>query len=92
MTLGVYAIFDRAALQYGAVQIYANSQVAYREFGNLMCQNSPETLARIGRDYELYKIGEFDSESSELSDIVPVRIGCGIDFVKESADDLGRTD
>lgn len=86
MTLGVYAIFDRAALQYGAVQIYANSEVAYREFGNLMCQNSPETLARIGRDYELYKIGDFDTESSELSDIVPVRIGSGADFVKEHSD------
>lgn len=90
MKMRVYSVFDRAALTYLGLEVAVNSFVAKRNFGNLMSQNSQDTLKRIGRDYELYEVGIFDTDSSELEDIVPVRIATGDEFIvkeREFTDD-----
>lgn len=64
MTMIITAVRDRKA-GYLQPNVNQNTSIAIREFLT-MCDNSfPEDYAFIS-DYELYKIGEYDTESGKI--------------------------
>lgn len=60
--MNVYTILDRAAEEYGPPFIAKNDEVAKRNFVNLL----NEVPAHVKKDYELIRIGNFNTESGNL--------------------------
>lgn len=80
----LYVIFDRIAHKYSSPLPFQNKQLAIRYFDSLLanCDN----VRTKPSDYELYKIGMYDTETASLlgTDISYVKSGEDISEVKEN--------
>lgn len=82
MKSGIYTIYDEAADEYGPVFTAKNDAVAQRQFNQLM------KTVEYPAEFELYKVGDFDSENYEmpLSVCVPEEVYNGLKVEKEIID------
>lgn len=65
MKVGLYSYFDRKAHCYGAPFTAVNNEVAVRLFAGFI-QDAGARLAIY--DTEVYKVGEFDGDTGEVSE------------------------
>lgn len=81
MKFSVYCVRD-SLLGFGFPVIRDNDAVASRAFEyDLKVDNSP--YKHHPQDFQLYRIGEFDTESGEVISESPVLIASAIDFVEK---------
>lgn len=69
MVYGVYAYRD-IKVGFGAPQLQLNEAVAKRRFAQDVAQEG-SPLKFMPGDYELYRIGEYNTDSGELKPIYP---------------------
>lgn len=85
MKMGIFSIKD---LKSGYQQIFlsANEAVAMRDFGSIC--NKPDTqYNNFPTDYELWKVGEFDTETG-ISDVSQGRLVSATAYVKTIETDV----
>lgn len=70
MKFGVYSIQD-VKTGFMAPTVEINDQVAMRNFQHAIMQ-SESILFTHASDFKLYKIGEFDSDTAVLDQVVPL--------------------
>ena len=79
MKMGIFSIKD---LKAGFQQIFlsANEAVAMRDFGQICCK--PDTnYNNFPADYELYKVGEFDTDTG-IADTNVTKLVSALAYVK----------
>lgn len=91
MKFGVFSVHDRLS-GYGTLTVEVNDQVAYRNFEHAVL-NGGSVLFSHAQDYELRRVGYFDSEIGALSSCDPETIAAGSSIVfksmrKEDSHDL----
>lgn len=69
MTYGVFAIRDKVAEEFRSITCDVNESTAKRNFAYAV-NNSPE-LQFAAKDYELYCIGDFQSDKGLVTPMVP---------------------
>lgn len=74
MTLNIYAIRD-AKSGYMSPTFELNDAVAMRNFEHA-CLNSDSLLFSHFEDFDLYRIGTYDTDSGCISDVVPQQFIC----------------
>lgn len=74
MIFGVYSIRD-VRTGFLSPTIEVNDQVAMRNFSHAV-QRSDSLLHSFPGEYDIYKIGTFDSESGQLVPIMPQEFLC----------------
>lgn len=78
------AIYDQAAGRYLDPFVSPSIEFAIRSFRE--AANDPEhQFARFPGDYTLFKIGEFDPETGQLTGNDPQSLGVAITFVDRSS-------
>lgn len=80
MIVEVYAIRDRAAGQFMFPMADVNDQTAKRNFYLSMSQRPDGVMAFSPDDFELYHIGQFDTEKAEFINEIPSFITNGADY------------
>lgn len=80
MKFEVYAVRD-SLIGFGLPLLRDNDAVASRSFEYDISNN--EIYKTRPQDYQLYKLGSFDTETGELEKCSPVLIASAIDFIKE---------
>lgn len=80
MTYNVYSIRD-VKTNFGNPFIDSSDESAIRGFGLAFSSSSP-LVAYAPSDFELYRIGKFDSLSGHLTDELPTFICSASSFVK----------
>ena len=80
MILGMYAIYDKHT-GYLIPSFYQNDEVAKRAFHHDV--NSPDMslISANPDDFQLEKVGSYNTETSELIDCKPVIVCCATQFV-----------
>ncbi|AXH73032.1 MAG: nonstructural protein [Microviridae sp.] len=81
MKHSIYSIQDTVVANYAAPFMQPNDRVALRTFSNLVSDPASRISANPA-DYSLWKIADFDDETSVLSTFAPVLLGNGASFVK----------
>lgn len=82
MIFNVYSIFDKVAREYLSPTLDVNHDTARRNF--LSALLSAQTIMnKFPSDYELYYIGDFDSETSDISSITPVLVARGGELIAD---------
>ena len=71
MTYGVYSFRDNK-VGFGQIWYDANDEVAKRGFA-MMMTNSDGIMGFAPGDFDLFKIGEFDSETGQLDSVWPIQ-------------------
>lgn len=85
MILKIFAVRDRATVQFGNPMFMVNSGQAIRSFGDEI--NKPKVadgsnvLASHPDDFDLYALGSFDADSGEFSTHNPQQIARGSDLL-----------
>lgn len=82
MKFGMYSVFDRLS-GYSALTMEVNDQVAYRNFEHAVL-NGGTVLFSHAQDYELHRLGYFDSDSGEIRSHRPETIAQGSSIVLSS--------
>ena len=77
MKVNIYTIYDSVAKECGPIFQAKNHDVAVRSFHSLMA----ETSNVISTDYDLYCLGEFDTEKCSF---VPLEVPSKISVVSDS--------
>lgn len=67
MTYGIYAIKDLKS-GYLAPMTDLNDATAMRNFQNALCKKD-EVMYTHGTDFELYKIGEYETDSGQITPV-----------------------
>lgn len=81
MKFGVYSIRD-SKTGFLSPTFEVNDQVAMRNFAHAV-SNSDSVLFSHARDFDLYKIGTFDSDSGRVMPVeIPVMIISGASVLK----------
>lgn len=70
MKFGVYSIRD-SKTGFMAPTVEVNDQVALRNFSHAIMQSESILFTHAG-DFELFKVGEFDSDTGYVDAIVPI--------------------
>lgn len=79
MKMKVFAIRDVAANRFFAPQMEYNDLTARRWFGELI-NNGAGPLNFQPKDYDLFEVGDFDTEKGEICATAPIRLVCtGVD-------------
>lgn len=65
MLFGMYSIYDKVAQTYNTPFFQTNDQVAVRSFRELAA-DATSSLYRSPSDYQLIRIGAFDSDDGQL--------------------------
>lgn len=78
MTVRIYGFHDKKADAFigdaAALVLFRNDVVALRQFADL-CRQENSMFARHSADYELVVLGEFDTESGQITPFVaPARL------------------
>ncbi|QKI28936.1 VP5 [Kummerowia striata gokushovirus] len=78
MKQGVYSVYDRKAMTYGALMFFANHDMARRSCSDLMRAGGDDVLmVRYPEDFDVYVVGEFETDTGYLVGMTtPVRV-CG---------------
>ena len=72
----IYSIRDNAAASFGMPIVEQNELTAVRGFRFSL--SGQGTMGFAPEDYDLYKIGEFDSEKGEVKSQIPVLVISGV--------------
>lgn len=68
MILAVCATLDRKAKSFGAPMVFQNTEIATRMARTLMEHNGQQSdLEKYPEDFDLYLIGEFDTELGTIA-------------------------
>jgi hypothetical protein len=79
MKYGIYSVRDKLS-GYMNISLERGDAIATRSFTTLV--NTPDTILFANpSDYDLYKVGEFDSESGTIESCVPSFI-CSVPLAK----------
>lgn len=74
MKLKACSIYDKRAQAYGPPMCYPTLGVAERSFSDAV-NDAGTTLHKHPEDYQLYELGEFDTETGEYTQ-KPARVLC----------------
>lgn len=74
MVYGVYGYRDNK-FAFGPIWNDANDEVAKRGFA-MMMNNGQSIMGFAPADFDLFKIGEFDSETGQITSIWPIQFIC----------------
>lgn len=81
MNYPVFAIRDEK-VGFGSPQIFLNEEVAKRDFAyHVNMEGSP--MAFAPKDYSLYKIGRYETESAKFETQLPEYIVNGTDVIED---------
>ena len=69
MTYGIFAIRDKVAEEFRSINLDVNEATAKRNFSYAV-NNTPE-LQFAAKDYELYLIGDFQSDKGVVTAMTP---------------------
>jgi len=75
----LYGVFDAAAKAYLSPFFSASDGVAKRAFHHA-CNTGGHDFFLHASDYTLFKLGEFDDETGNLTACLPVSLGNGVQF------------
>lgn len=79
MKYGIYCIYDDAAGVFTAPTIDISDASAVRNFQK-MCVDANSMMNFKPSDFALYKVGDFDAETSKIDSVLPpVRLCVGSD-------------
>lgn len=81
MTVNVYAVRDLVAKSFNQPWVDVNDEVAMRGFAQAINNNS--IMGFRPADFQLYQIGEFDTEKGDLQPILPILLARGDDVVAD---------
>lgn len=80
MIVRIYSMFDRMSRAFGAVLVFTNDEVARRAVVAII--RGEEVIRLNPADFDLFWIGEMDSDSGVITPALPVPVfNCG-DLVK----------
>jgi hypothetical protein len=82
MKMKIYAVRDRATDQYGTPMFMIGNGQAIRSFGDEM-NNKESQLNKHSDDYDLYTLGEWDSDTGEFTTEKPKQLAIGKDLIRE---------
>lgn len=78
MILNIFAIRDRATVQYGTPMFLISAGQAMRSFQDEVNRSAAENLIfNHPEDYDLYSLGEFDTNTGLFKSDVPEQILTG---------------
>jgi hypothetical protein len=80
MKLELYAFRDKFN-GFGGIQMYTNEPTAIRDFAQRV--NNVPDMVFCPSDYDLYKIGEYDSETAEIKPLLPKMITTGASVIQK---------
>lgn len=66
MMVVLYALLDRKLREYGVVLVSKNTETMVRELRNQV-MGSGSTIEKYPDDFDLYRLGEFDTETGIIS-------------------------
>lgn len=75
MIIGIYTIRDAVAGSTLGIKTFVNDAVAIRDFKNCVVVNQA--------DFDLLKIGSYDTHDGKLHAIEPIVLCAGIDLIKK---------
>jgi hypothetical protein len=76
----VYSVYDKTAEGFGPLFIQKSDALAIRMFGNIMTGQS----AMCMEDYDLVKVGSWNSVSGQIYNLESEVLKNGVDFKKEN--------
>lgn len=62
----IYSVFDRKAVLYGTLMFFANDEMAKRGAADLMRVGGDTPMNHYPEDFDIYCVGEFDTESGVM--------------------------
>lgn len=66
MMQGVYSVFDRKAKVFGILMFFANDEMAKRGAADLMRAGGDSPMNHYPDDFDVYKVGTFESDTGEI--------------------------
>lgn len=72
MKYGVYALRDAASGTFTEPRLFQTDMAAVRDFRMMVNETGIQTIRFQPKDFDLYKIGEYDLETAMLSAVTPV--------------------
>lgn len=82
MKYGLYSIRDKMS-GYGVTNCQVNDEIAKRNFDMLVMDENATLLSTHPQDFELYCVGEFDSDTGKVTSFDQIRLICkGDSYVK----------
>nr|QJB18760.1 MAG: nonstructural protein [Microvirus sp.] len=83
MMQGLYSIFDRKAVSYGAPMFFANDEIAKRSCADTMRAGGDFAYVYYPDDFDVYRVGSFDTNEGVIVPQVPAVLVCRFaDFVR----------
>lgn len=76
MIYNVYALRDQAAQAFLAPVLNTTDQAAIRDLANMVSQHDNSNISFAPKDFDLYQIGTFDTDSGLVVAVSPVRMVC----------------
>lgn len=77
--MNVYSVYDEKALVYGFPTCFSTDGLALRSFSDLV-SNPNSNVNKYPSDFKLYRIGEFNDASGEMTSITPVFLAVGTQY------------
>jgi len=78
MKLFIFCVRDRATDQYGNPMFLISEGQAIRSFSDEVNRNADDNMMhKHPDDYDLYRLGEFDSDTGEFVTARPVQVAIG---------------
>jgi hypothetical protein len=85
--LGIYTIYDRKAESYLGLMTHTNDATARRSFCIEFGQKPLTPIVRYPDDYDLFCIGAYDEQSSQIRPVFPGRLVCSCRTLVQGAVD-----
>lgn len=82
MTYGIYSVRDNK-VGFGAPFVDMSNQTAIRGFAFAVNQKS-EVMSFAPEDYDLYRVGSFDTEKGEVEHCMPEFLVSGVSMMKDA--------
>lgn len=76
MIYNIYALRDQAAQAFLAPVLNTTDQAAIRDLANMVSQHDNSNIAFAPKDFDLYQIGSFDTDTGLVAAASPVRMVC----------------
>jgi hypothetical protein len=89
MKMQIISVRDIKVGQYQRPIACESKGVAIRAFMDACAPGNPSDISKHPRDFELWKVGEFDSETGTLTGCTPEHITSGIppeEFIRQEKD------
>jgi len=84
MTINMYSVYDSKAKAYALPWFADNHEVAIRAFSTKINRKDNE-LSMHPEDYTLFCVGSFDTQTAELTPLVPNdTLGKAIEYVSKN--------